>query len=91
MRAGAAMPNVCPCPGLQVYDALDRSEGFYSNRVDPAYRSHTAIPFRWGRILRRCRIRVHLHRCWHTTFLTGLGRGCRHAHSLPPVHQRQHC
>eukprot|EP00891_Asterochloris_glomerata_P006216 jgi/Astpho2/6216/Aster-03623 len=30
----------------QVYDALDGSEGFYSNRVDPTYRSHTAIPFR---------------------------------------------
>ena len=46
--------NACWCSnaelsvhaGLQVYDALDGSEGFYSNRVDPTYRSHTAIPFR---------------------------------------------
>ncbi len=43
---GAAMLNAYHAL-LQVYDALDGSEGFYSNRVDPTYRSHTAIPFRW--------------------------------------------
>jgi phosphoserine aminotransferase len=29
-----------------VYDAVDRSGGFYRNPVDPAYRSHTNIVFR---------------------------------------------
>ena len=44
MHAGAAMLNMYAL--LQGYDALDGSEGFYSNHVDPTYRSHTAIPFR---------------------------------------------
>ncbi|KAK9824500.1 hypothetical protein WJX72_010880 [[Myrmecia] bisecta] len=33
----------------QVYDAIDNSQGFYSNAVEPAYRSHTAIPFHIAR------------------------------------------
>lgn len=32
---------------VQVYDLIDQSEGFYTNKVHPEYRSHTALPFRW--------------------------------------------
>ena len=31
----------------QVYNLIDQSEGFYTNKVHPEYRSHTALPFRY--------------------------------------------
>lgn len=31
---------------VQVYNLIDQSEGFYTNRIHPDYRSHTALPFR---------------------------------------------
>ena len=29
-----------------MYDAIDASEGFYTNRVHPRFRSRTTVPFR---------------------------------------------
>ena len=44
---------------MQVYDLVDGSDGFFTNRIHADYRSHTAIPFRSVGIPMQCCGAIH--------------------------------